>query len=134
MPASRRIARMGAVVFLATLFLIVAAANLGIGREYYGWWIDSFPGNDILGHFLLMGTLSFMVNYSLAGRQCRIGSWRPQLGTVSVGALVTAEEFSQIFLPNRSFSFGDLAADMAGIVFFGWLAARMSARERRETR
>ena len=125
----RGIARIAAVVFLFVLLLIVAPANLGIGREYYGWWIESFPGNDILGHFFLMGALSFMVNYALSDRRFQLSGLRLQLGSVGVAVFVAAEEFSQLFMAARTFSLVDLAADMTGIAFFGWLAATVSARE-----
>lgn len=40
-----------------------------------------------------------------------------------LGALVTLEEISQLFLVNRTFSLVDLAADYAGIFLFSELGA-----------
>lgn len=126
---SRSVARVAAAVFPFVLAWIVMAANLGVGREFYGWWLESVPGSDLLGHFFLMGAFSFVVNYALSDRRVRVGGMRVPLGSAVVAGLVLAEEFSQIFLPRRSFSLADLAADAAGIVFFGWLAAKATASE-----
>jgi polysaccharide biosynthesis protein VpsQ len=42
-------------------------------------------------------------------------------GPVAVGLLATIEECAQAFFPTRTFSLGDLAANLAGVVVFGWL-------------
>jgi hypothetical protein len=49
------------------------------------------------------------------------------LGSMIVAVLCTIEEFTQIRIPWRTFDYGDLAADYAGILFFGWLARRLCA-------
>ncbi len=84
-------------------------------------FVTSHPGLDKVGHFTLMGGLAFFVNLALGLRQ-----WRDWLiGSLLVGIAVLAEEISQIWFPARTFDLVDLAADLAGIVFFGWLAKRV---------
>jgi hypothetical protein len=79
------------------------------------------PGRDKTIHLLLMGGLAALVNGTLGGRRAR----RLPLatGTIVVLAVVTAEEFVQLAIPTRSFSWGDLACDWAGILILGEAAA-----------
>ena len=82
------------------------------------------PHGDKVAHFLLMGTLSFLVNLALHGRTIHLHPSRPMLlGTLAVTLIVLLEELSQIFLPSRTFSLADLTADFLGIFLFGRLAA-----------
>ncbi len=87
--------------------------------------IRSVPGADKLGHFLLMGLLSFLLNVSLGCRSIRIAGKLFLLGSVIVIALVTLEEFSQLFIRYRTFDLIDLAADYTGIWIFGRLARQV---------
>ena len=85
---------------------------------------SSLPHGDKIGHFLVMGLLAFMVNRLLDNRFQMIGKRKFLLGSLIVAAIVTAEEFCQIFIPSRTFSPFDLLADFAGIFVFGRLAIR----------
>ena len=86
-----------------------------------------------MGHFLLMGLLSYVLNRTaLLARQSAPQRERNDRDlnlarlvlTVSLilAFFVTLEELSQQFFPKRTFSLSDLAASYAGIVFFAWLA------------
>jgi VanZ family protein len=44
------------------------------------------------------------------------------LGSWIVAVIVLIEEFSQLFIRGRTFDFGDLLSDLAGIVVFGEIA------------
>lgn len=85
-------------------------------------FIYQIPGGDKLGHFFLMGILSFLVNIILKTKKIRIFSINFLLGILIVMAIVTIEELSQIFLDYRVFSIIDLVTDYFGIVLFGYLA------------
>jgi len=43
-------------------------------------------------------------------------------GSLLVAVIVSTEEFSQMYIPSRTFSLLDLVADYAGILLFGRLA------------
>jgi polysaccharide biosynthesis protein VpsQ len=90
--------------------------------------MKAMPLGDKLGHFVLMGLLSLLVNLSLEATPTRIGPIRLSRGTLLVALLVTIEEFSQLFITSRSFEVADLAADYLGIVLFGRLADRLKGR------
>ncbi|MCD4686722.1 MAG: VanZ family protein [Anaerolineae bacterium] len=125
----RRITRV-TIAFIVLLWLIVFIANAGLGPRVFKF-LKMVPGGDKTGHFLLMGTAAFLVNLSLNAARMQVGSLSLLRGSMLVAVAVTAEEFSQVFFASRGFSLIDLAADYAGILLFGWLAARIVAwRER----
>ena len=116
------------IVFIVFLFFIVIVADLGLGPSFFPF-IYYIPGGDKLGHFFLMGILSFLVNSVLKTRKIRIFSINILLGTLIVMTIVTIEEFSQIFLDYRAFSIVDLLFDYFGIVLFGYLADYLHNRQ-----
>ena len=109
--------------FILLLILIVLIANLGLGPVYFPFVYD-FPGLDKIGHFLLMGTLSFLVNTTLGAKKIRILSANLLLGNLLVILVVVLEEISQIFLVHRACSVLDLAFDLGGIILGGYAAQR----------
>ena len=85
-------------------------------------FIRYIPYGDKIGHFVLMGILSFLANMVLNARTVGIGKLRYLLGSLIVLVLVTIEELSQLFIRGRTFDWTDLIADLAGIIIFGELA------------
>jgi polysaccharide biosynthesis protein VpsQ len=83
------------------------------------------PHADKVGHFLLMGLLSFLVNLAFSCKRMKVGRAQLLTGSLLVALVVTLEELSQIFLRYRSFDLTDLAFDYAGILLFGLLACRV---------
>lgn len=101
-----------------------------------GWFgsvfllIGKVPGGDQTGHFCLMGFFGFMACWLFGGRFLRLCKLKIPWGSLVVITLVTIEEFSQIFIANRSFDLADLAADFGGITLFSliwyWLVYKRS--------
>jgi VanZ family protein len=85
----------------------------------------AFTWGDKVGHFILMGTLTFLINLSCSAKKIRLFSTSVLLGSLIVAAAVILEEISQIFISTRSFSLLDLSADFLGIIFASWLISRM---------
>lgn len=126
--------------FVCAMLLILLLADQGtmpafIGRLY------AFPHGDSevlfrkVGHFLLMGLLSFLVNLTLArtriARQKTSFSWRNLLlASLVLSVIVTIEEFSQVLFRSRSFSLSDLFFSLLGIWFFACLAAGFAGKIR----
>ncbi|MBI4320198.1 MAG: VanZ family protein [Chloroflexi bacterium] len=111
-------------LFAILLILVVVAADRGqlpgVVRALY-----AFPGGDKVGHFVLLGILSFLVNVSITARQD--GSRRIVLASLAIAVLVTIEEWSQVLFGTRSPSWEDLASSCAGIAFSAglvWLVRR----------
>jgi polysaccharide biosynthesis protein VpsQ len=101
---------------------IIAANDLGRLKGFFNW-VGSQPFGDKLGHLILIGTLTFLLNHALNGRMVQIGRAKILLGCAIVGVAITVEEFSQIWIPSRSFDLVDLAANYLGIGLAGlpWL-------------
>lgn len=116
------------------VLLLVVIVYLADHRQYYGVFavIRAVPGGDKIGHFLLMGVFSYLVNLSLRCRTVTVLSRRMLLGSAVVFLAVTLEEFSQIFLRHRTFDLIDLLFDCAGIWLFGRVAALHNSRTLRE--
>ena len=111
-----------AIFFALLLVVIVIAADLG---ELPGFLksIYDIPYGDKIGHFILVGILSFFTNASLLRDFPHRNPLRIVL-TVNLilAALIGIEEFTQRFFPRRTSSLFDLLSSYAGIAFFAWLA------------
>ena len=109
-------------IYLLFIIAVIYAADRHLARGFFGW-VQSVPLGDKAGHFVLMGTLAFLLNRALARRTIPTGL---QLGGAIVAIFVVAEEISQRWLPWRTFDYGDLLADFIGIALADWLARRHS--------
>ncbi len=103
-------------IFLAG---VVFLANTQAGVFNF---VNRIPLGDKWGHFILIGTMSFLIVLA-CWRSGWVNNGR-QLWLASAGfaCLVTAEEFSQMWLPTRTFSYMDLTFNYLGIVCFGLVA------------
>lgn len=110
-----------AVAYILFILLIVVLADSGLGENMFNL-VKNIPAGDKIGHFFLMGTLSFFVNISLSASKIRVFSLNILKGSFIIWVLVTLEEISQIFLPFRSFCLIDLICDYCGIFCLGKIA------------
>jgi polysaccharide biosynthesis protein VpsQ len=124
------------VKFLAAIYILILAGIVVLANnretQYLFKPVRRLPYGDKIAHFLLMGVFSFLVNLVLRARNVRFWKFSCLLGSLMVLAVVAAEEFSQIFIPRRTFAWADLAADFLGIIVFGELA-RLLCRRRLRT-
>jgi VanZ family protein len=114
-----------AIVYTLFLALLVFMAD----QQQYQFVfrvVRRTPYADKVGHFVLMGLFSLLVNLTLSCRKIKIGGLYLLLGSVIVALVVTLEEFSQIFVRYRSFDLIDLASDYVGIFLFGLLASYLT--------
>jgi VanZ family protein len=118
--------------FLFVLGIIYLANMGGLPKEIRR--IYDFPYGDKIGHFFLMGILSFSVNWTVFSSTTPSKSIRLLLwATFALTFFVTLEEFSQCYFPRRTFSLADLLFSYAGI-FLGALLVwklRKSIKDRR---
>jgi hypothetical protein len=114
------------IKILAVIYILILA-----GIVFLADWRDTqflfrpvrrLPYGDKIGHFLLMGLFSLLLNLALKARTIRLWRVNVLLGTLIVLIVVVIEEFSQIFIRGRSFDYTDLIADLAGILIFGEIA------------
>lgn len=120
------------IKLLAALYILVLAGIVILAdvreTQYLFRPVRRLPYGDKIGHFLLMGMFSLVVNLSLKARTVRVWKLSYLLGSLIVLVVVTAEEFSQIYIRGRSFDWTDLVADWAGIIVFGEIARLVCRR------
>lgn len=111
-----------ALGFALFLVLIVLSADFG---WMYGFFrlMARLPYSDTLGHFMLLGTLSLLVSLSFPTPHLRLNRLAILKSSLIIAGIITLEEFSQLFLANRTFSLLDLSANYAGIWLLGELGA-----------
>ncbi len=124
---TKRILYLLTASLVAMVVLIIALANKNLLPSFIGQ-LWTLPYGDKVGHFMLIGGVGFLVNLCLECKTWSLGRLNVLRGSAIVGVLITGEEFSQIFVPHRTFDLGDLACNYAGILCFGWLAVRVSRR------
>jgi len=124
-----RRAKVALVVYIIFLIGLVLLADSGRGGVLFKL-AYLIPDGDKLGHFLLFGSLSFLVNLLLRSAKTTLYGISVMKGSAILMTIVTFEECSQLFFRSRTFDLLDLTADAAGIWFFGRLSARYLAKKR----
>jgi VanZ family protein len=109
----------GIYVFFFAVLVILADLR---GTRHLLDFVGGIPFGDKIGHFILIGIFSLLVNLSLGAKTRRSGGLNFPVGSLIVSAIVTIEEFSQLFVGGRSFDINDLLADYLGIFVFGRIA------------
>lgn len=113
------------------ILVVVILADLGkLPALLKMVWL--IPYGDKAAHFLLLGGLAFLANLSWKNAVWTWKGVRFLKGTVVVATVVTLEEISQAFVPERTFSWGDLGADFVGIALATYLAWRFFPSESSE--
>ena len=107
--------------FIGFLVSLVLLADSGHGSALFRL-ANTIPFGDKVGHLILFGTLSFLVNLLLRGAELKVFTWRVLKGNALILPVVTLEECSQVCFRSRTFDLVDLASDIVGISLCGWLA------------
>ncbi len=109
------------ILYSLLILIILLLANFGLLAPITST-LHFIPYSDKIVHFLLIGTLALVVNYAMQCAVWHFGQVPIFKGSVIIAVLVTLEEFSQYFQPNRTFDLADLAANYAGIIVFSLLS------------
>ncbi len=109
------------ILFVLLLAAIVFAADSGQMPGFVAG-LYNFPNGDKVGHFVLMGLFSLLVNLAVLSGPGRRTLRRAVTASLVVAGVVALEEFSQRFFAGRHSSWADLASSLAGIMVFGGLA------------
>jgi len=118
-----------AILFAIFVGMIVVLADAGVLNPALNF-INSIPFGDKLGHFILIGTLTFLI----VGTMIQTNpSLDPKLvagrTALAIAVFFSLEEFSQNFFPSRHPDIRDLLANFMGILCFG-LASYYLSRKR----
>lgn len=111
------------LAYLVFVLVVIVAADFGkLGPVVK--WFHSIPFFDKCAHATLIGTLAFLLNFALRGRETEFARQRWLLGSVIVAIAITLEECSQHWIPGRTFDAGDLLANWTGIFVAGWIGRK----------
>ena len=117
-----------AAIFLILIVAILVLADLGRMPDFLVN-LYNFPNGDKIGHFLLLGMLSFLVNAGVVSIFTSERSMRSVLvASLILVLLAGVEEWSQQFFSHRNASLLDFLSSLAGIIFFAWLAWRWQTK------
>ena len=121
------------IKILLAVYIFILAGIIFIASQKGTRFLLNFVGNipygDKLGHFLLMGGFSFLLNLVLNARTFRLWKFSYLTGSLIVLIIVTTEEISQMFVAGRTFDWSDLVFDFLGIFIFGELAKFICRRK-----
>lgn len=118
--------RIGPVVWWLGLGTsVLVAASLSLVSYAEGLPFDQLPQLDKAVHFGMGGALAFFLDGVLRRRMLRVGRLALPLAAVLILLPAGIEEFLQRYSIYRTSSFGDFAADVAGVAFFIWLSRRI---------
>jgi VanZ family protein len=111
-------------LFIVLVIVLADTGHLGgVGKIY------DFPGGDKVGHFVLFGLLSFVINLSVFEARplapLADKGWLALISSLILAVFVGLEEYSQRFFPVRSSDIFDFLASCAGIAFFAWLTVKL---------
>lgn len=116
---------------LAIVLAVTLLSNAGYRDQLFGW-INRLPGGryvgggDKIGHFVLIGALSFALNLATRAHRLPFFPW-PLTATLILLPLLLAEELYQGTLPTRWFEWEDFYAGALGAIVGGrvaWLWVR----------
>ena len=108
-----------AVIFTVFMLAVILLADRGAIPAPIKM-LYQFPNGDRLGHFILYGILTFLVDAAFP-REVRIARTNILLGSLVIAILAILEEFSQIFVSYRTFDLVDLTCTLLGIACADWL-------------
>lgn len=112
-----RVVVLTTVVFIGCTFWVLYQADMGKDSAIFDW-VRSLPNGDKLGHFMVFGVMTLLLNVSLNFSTVRLLFIPVYWGTFSVALFSLGEEISQYFIPSRTFDLLDLVADAGGILTF----------------
>lgn len=113
-----------AILFILFLIFIIYSANTKADLIFFRL-LRHIPFGDKLGHILLLGTLTFLVNWAMQAHTFVFKKIQILTGSCIVFALITVEEISQNWLDNRTFDLADLGGNYLGIVLASYAIYRL---------
>lgn len=111
------------ILFAIVIILIIVLAD--VGKLGILGFVNRIPYGDKIGHFILYGILTLLIDPTLLRSLPHRSSKSIVLSTgLILAILISLEEYSQQFFANRTFSLLDLAFSYLGVIFFSWVALK----------
>ena len=108
-----------AIIFTFLIIGIIVIA--GFRPETYRF-VFLIPFGDKLGHFILLGLFTFILNITFSLKKIIFFKMNILLGSLIVFCFITVEEITQLYISTRTFSFFDLLANYIGIIVFSYFS------------
>jgi len=115
-----------AIAFFIFLLLVAYWADTGSMPAAFKA-LYAFPNGDRIGHFVLYGTLAYLLTAAFPFRRVRLLRWSLPLGVVLALAFSGLEEFTQLFIASRTPDIFDLAAGWLGVYVSTWIPCMRGA-------
>ena len=113
------------LAFFFTLFIILIIILADLGQLGFLKILNQIPFGDKIGHFVLYGILTLLLDLSLTRALPNPNRKLIILRIASILALLIGlEEYSQQFFAKRTFDLVDLTFSYLGVTFFSWLALK----------
>ena len=116
-----------AIAFVLSVLGLSVVATVG-GRRFLSALVNVIPGEDLTAHAVLYGCAAFLCGAAFGDPAQPRRTWR---NAGWVGVLSVVEESTQLLIPGRTFSGGDLLANGVGIGLGTLLAIRLHSRTRK---
>lgn len=107
------------IAFILTMVVLADTGTIG----FFVQWVHAVPYGDKVCHLLFAWGLGFAVDHRF-GRDVKLRSLTLRTTPFWLCPIVALEEFSQRFIPGRTFDLGDLLADGIGLTL-GFLTAAL---------
>jgi len=108
-----------AILFAVFVGLIIVTADAGVLNPALDF-INSVPFGDKIGHFMLIGTLTFLVVGAMIQTHPLLDPKLVAARTaLAIAAFFALEEYSQNLFPSRHPDIRDTLANLIGIICFG---------------
>jgi len=124
-------------IFISYIIFLADTADYNFAFRLVG----HVPYGDKMAHALLYGIMALFLNYALGFRRVLLPQHlpfvykikyfssfifkgalanAPYTGSIIVLTFATLEEFSQYYIPSRTFDLWDLGADFVGVILFSF--------------
>ncbi len=101
---------LGFFIFISSIIFIADSVNYNFALH----WVGAIPYGDKIGHAVLYGIMALLLNYGLSYKKFK----SVPLGSFLVLLFAIVEEFSQIYIPSRTFDIKDILANIIGVALF----------------
>jgi hypothetical protein len=124
-----RTMKTAALLSIAGITALIVAINLRMA-PWVVTVVRNVPGRDTTGHVVLFGIVSLLVNLAFARSRVRGRELGVPVCTTLLLLVITLEEYSQKWVPNRDFSTTDLGASFVGTLVCAGVAWIILARSK----
>ena len=107
---------LGFFIFISSIIFVADNANYNFALR----WVGAIPYGDKIAHATLYGVMAMLLNYGFSYKKTK----GVQLGAIAVLTFAILEEFTQMYIPSRTFDLYDILADIVGVALLSLVRFR----------